>query len=93
MVICPTVETEMIIWNLELKMEISLSFLLTFEIVFFLVLYFPVRDSASFPEFRSQRLEKLLCNLINDSKKGLLEDIPLFSINSVYPLGGKEEDG
>lgn len=47
-----------------------------------------MRNSASFPEFGSQRLGKLLCNLVSYRKKNLPEALPLFAVNSTCPSCG-----
>lgn len=68
-----------------------LSPLSTFGIAFFLVFYVLVRDSASFPDFGSQGLGKLLCNVVNHSEEGLPKG-PLFAFDST-PCGWEKGSG
>lgn len=64
----------------------------TLGIAFFIIFYFSMRDSASFPDLESQGLGKLLCNAISHSEKDLLVGLPLFALASTCPLDEEEEE-
>lgn len=73
-------------------MESSFHLLPVFGIAFFLNIHFPVRDSASFPDFGSRGLGKFLWKTINRVKRACRPEGSLLAVvHSTGPLRGERK--